>query len=184
MIMFNMRIMYKRYYLSNNGFTLLELIVAIGILAILMAMATPSFLSWYDNMKYRQAASGLVALMREAKSTAISTNREQRIAIDVANNRYQHEQGDRAANSVSWESSTRNTSASLLPAGVGIQTTFNRLQFNPNGTMLYYNEGDVVSINASTQVFIQNAQLATNRYRVDLTQTGRISGPVKLSCTE
>jgi len=158
----------------------MELIIVIAILAILMSIAVPSFISWQENMKYRQATSGLVALMREAKSCAISTNREQRIAIDVANNRYQHEEGDRASNSASWKASTRNTSWSLLPVGVGIQTAFNRLQFNPNGTMLYYNEGDVVTINVSTQVFIQDAQLAANKYRIDLTQTGRIAGPVKL----
>ncbi len=178
--MFNMRIMYKRYHLASNGFSLVELIVAIGMMAILMAIAVPPFISWRENIKYRQVASGLMALMREAKNTAISTNREQRIAIDVANNSYQHQQGDRAANSANWDASTRNASWVLLPVGVGIQTTFNRLQFNPNGTMLYYNQGDAVSINASTQVFIQDAQLVTNRYRVDLTQTGRIAGPIKL----
>jgi len=182
MIMFNIRIMYKRYYLSNNGFTLMELLIAIGMMAILMGMALPSFVSWRENMKYRQAASGLVALMREAKRSAISTNREQRIALNVANNSYQHQVGDRAANSTDtgWTPASQNISWISLPDGVGIQTAFNRLQFNPNGTMLYYNQGGVVLSNVNTQVFIQDTQLAANRYRIDLTQTGRIAGPVKL----
>jgi len=178
--MFNITIMRKRYHLESNGFTLIELVVAIGMMAILMAIAAPSFISWRENLKYRQAASGLVALMREAKSTAISTNREQRIAINVTNNGYQLQQGNSAANSGTWNPSPRNVSWVSLPDGVGIQTNFNRLQFNPNGTMLYYNQGNVAAINVGTQVFIQDVQLAMNRYSINLSQTGRIAGPIKL----
>jgi len=158
----------------------MELITAIGMMAILMAIAVPTFVSVRENLKYRQAASGLIAAMREAKGNAISSNREQRIAIDVANNNYQLQVGDRADNSNSWNPSSRNISWISLPDGVGIQTAFDRLQFKPNGTMLYYNEGQALTINVGTQVFIQDTQLGVNRYRINLSQTGRITGPTRL----
>lgn len=168
---------------NNKGFTLVELLVVIGILAIIAAVAAPTYIEWSEKQQYRQACSGMIALMKEAKSNAISNNRQQRIVIDVVNNRYRHEQGDRAFNSTAagWVASPRNPSWVDLPTGImGLQSAFNQLVFNPNGTMLYFNN-DVIAAVVSTQVFIRDIRPAVpaNRYSIGLTQTGRITGPVK-----
>lgn len=176
---------------GNKGFTLIELLIVIGIMGIIAAMAAPTFATWRENLQYRQVGSALVALIREAKSTAISSNRQQRIEIDFANNTYQHQEGDRAANSANWLPSTRNPSLIQLPVGFAdIQTrppalpvlSINQLQFNPNGTMSYANTG-VVMLAVSTQVFIRDVRPAApvDKYRIDLTQTGRITGPIKIN---
>jgi type IV fimbrial biogenesis protein FimT len=42
---------------KKNGYTILELMVTIGIIAILTAMAIPSFINWLQGYRLRSAAN-------------------------------------------------------------------------------------------------------------------------------
>ncbi len=56
---------------KNNGFGLLELLVAIGVMAVIAAIATPAVLTWRSNAKLRSAATQLIGAVQLAQSRAI-----------------------------------------------------------------------------------------------------------------
>ncbi len=60
---------------TQEGFTLVELMVAIAIFAILATMAVPSFNSFIDKYRVKRAADTLSAFMINTKSEAIKRNK-------------------------------------------------------------------------------------------------------------
>jgi prepilin-type N-terminal cleavage/methylation domain-containing protein len=55
---------------SNQGFTLIEILVTIMIGGILAAIAAPNFMAWVDNKKINDAATKIEGALREAQSSA------------------------------------------------------------------------------------------------------------------
>lgn len=60
---------------SSRGFTLIELMVTIAVLAILLTLAAPSFNDFFQRYRLRGAADDVVTLMAMARSEAIARNR-------------------------------------------------------------------------------------------------------------
>ena len=60
----------------TDGFTLLELLVVLAIVALMTAMAVPRFASALPGAEIDSGARKLAAGLREARSMAVSTNRE------------------------------------------------------------------------------------------------------------
>lgn len=56
----------------DNGFTLLEILIACSILGILTAMAVPSFSAWIARQQLRQATTELAANYTMARTAAMS----------------------------------------------------------------------------------------------------------------
>lgn len=124
---------------TQTGFTLIELLITIAITGILLAIATPSFLQWRQNLQYKEAADGLVSALRTARNSAISLNRQNRVEFQPVSARYRITQGDRAYNSISWVTVKQDWIAA--PHGIFMETgedcsgTANvAIQFSPNGT--------------------------------------------------
>jgi type IV fimbrial biogenesis protein FimT len=59
-----------------SGFTLVELMVTITLLAILMAAAMPAFSTWVRNGKLRAASEALQSGIRLAQAEALRRNRQ------------------------------------------------------------------------------------------------------------
>jgi type IV fimbrial biogenesis protein FimT len=59
---------------SNKGFTLLELMVAIAIIAIMATITIPGWLSWRDSARVKGAANSLKADFERAKLRAVREN--------------------------------------------------------------------------------------------------------------
>lgn len=60
----------------RRGFTLVELMISIALLAMLMALAAPSFSTWIRNTQVRTMSQTLVNGMRVAQSEAVRRNRQ------------------------------------------------------------------------------------------------------------
>ncbi len=71
---------------SKAGFTLIELMVVIGIIAIMSAIAIPNLMN--PEHKLKKAATGLMADIQKTRSMAIKTNKTWGIWFDKANNKY------------------------------------------------------------------------------------------------
>ena len=58
----------------ESGFTLVELIITIAMIAVISAVALPNFLDWLPNHRLRSAAHDLFSNFQKAKLEAIKRN--------------------------------------------------------------------------------------------------------------
>ena len=66
-----------------SGFTLLELLVVLAIMAFAVALAPPFLPRALDDLKVRSAARELAADLRSARSLAVSLQRETTLDLDL-----------------------------------------------------------------------------------------------------
>jgi type IV fimbrial biogenesis protein FimT len=67
--------------LHETGFTLIEMMVTITVMAILVAAATPSFLDFFDKNRVRGAADGVISVISNARAEAVKTDLDVNIAF-------------------------------------------------------------------------------------------------------
>lgn len=79
----------------EKGFTLIELMTAVGIGALLVSLAVPGIKTLTMNSKHRNGVNELVSAMHLARNTAITTNT--RVTLCAS-------KGGSTCESVAWES--------------------------------------------------------------------------------
>ena len=65
-----------------GGFSLLELMAALAIAGLVLALSVPSTMKLYDNIRYRQAVRDVVTVFASARYAAINGGRAQNVAVD------------------------------------------------------------------------------------------------------
>lgn len=124
---------------KQEGFTLLEMLIAMGIMGLLAAIAMPTYAAWRESARYRDAARSIASALREARTAAISRNCECRVEFDIDGGRYRVTHGDLAYGSSDFSAVLRDwrgVGGSVLLRGnktCGSDVDLN-VQFNPNGT--------------------------------------------------
>jgi prepilin-type N-terminal cleavage/methylation domain-containing protein len=127
----------------QRGYTLLELIVVLGILSILATISILHYARWMESAQYRAAAREIASAMRESRSRAIQTNLQHRFELDLAARQWRIVRGDRAtqSSSSSWENNVvkdwQSLQGHLLLKGNKSCTVTDetiRIVFNPSGT--------------------------------------------------
>lgn len=68
----------------NNGFTLIELMIAVAILTIASSLAIPEFLRWHAQSRLRQATSEIATQLVLARMAAMNRNRAVDVTVQVA----------------------------------------------------------------------------------------------------
>jgi type IV fimbrial biogenesis protein FimT len=63
------------------GFTMIELMVTLAVLAILLVAAVPSFTDFFDKNRVRGAADGVISLIGNARAEAVKTDLDVNIAF-------------------------------------------------------------------------------------------------------
>src|SRR5258705_5844245 len=72
---------------GERGFTLLELIVALGIMALAVGIVFPFFAGSRGAYQLQAAAYDVATQLRDARATALARNADQAFMIDVGNRR-------------------------------------------------------------------------------------------------
>jgi general secretion pathway protein H len=72
---------------DDAGFTLIELIVALGIMALGVAVAFPYFQGTRAGYQLRASAYEIAGQLRDARATAQARNIDQAVILDVGNRR-------------------------------------------------------------------------------------------------
>jgi general secretion pathway protein H len=67
----------------DQGFTLLELIVTLAVLAVTAAVVAPVFGRGSDALKARAEVAGFAAALRHAREKAINAQRPHRVEVDT-----------------------------------------------------------------------------------------------------
>jgi type IV fimbrial biogenesis protein FimT len=117
----------------NKGFTLVELMVTIAIVAVLAGLITPSFLQWIDRTKVKGDATNLRAAFESAKLRAIKHNTNVILTFPDATSYWAYIDANK--------NNVRDTDETIifdktLTAGVRItENTFtgSEMAFNPRG---------------------------------------------------
>ncbi|MFP4039661.1 MAG: GspH/FimT family pseudopilin [Desulfosudaceae bacterium] len=68
----------------HSGFTLMELLIVIAIIAIVSAFAVPNVIRWRNNSQVNAAARDMYAAFQAARSEAVKQNMFCTIAMDAA----------------------------------------------------------------------------------------------------
>jgi prepilin-type N-terminal cleavage/methylation domain-containing protein len=72
---------------TNRGFTLIEIMVVIAIVAIAATFAVPNFVGWRAKQRFLSAASDVHEAVKIARASAIKENATVRVRFDTANRR-------------------------------------------------------------------------------------------------
>ena len=109
---------------KNSGFTLFELMVVVGIMAILASIAVPGFLNWLPKYRMRSAADEVLSTLQNAKLRAVRENDIVSVTFDFANDRYlaflDNGAGASAGNGIQ-EAGEVTVKNGQLPAGIDLQ---------------------------------------------------------------
>jgi len=137
---------------TQRGFTLIEMMVVIGIMAIMMAIALPAFSDWRERAAAKSAADSLMAHLKQARITAIADNRS--VSIVFAAKSYIFDNGGLKQIVVNLSQfspviSLTSTVSPLTFSSRGTAATANIQVVNPNG------KNWIIVVNSVGRVYFQ-----------------------------
>jgi type IV fimbrial biogenesis protein FimT len=116
----------------QGGFSLIEMMVVLGIMAIILAVALPAFNAWRESTALQSAEETLMAHIKQARIMAVSGNRSVSVAFTT--------------NSYTVDSTSANPQQYLLSDySKSLSMTYSTatLQFNSDGTT---NVSDTINV--------------------------------------
>ena len=162
---------------ASRGFTLVELLVVLALVAIIATLAAPSFQRAIANQKLNVAASDLMVSVMQARGEAIKNNRQAivqplvtedwskgwQIYVDINNDKSYTEGTDllittvpAAADSVTQYEAVRNTAVGNLigfdPNGFVLGRDAGRVIFGSSTLGTGYKKGVIISITGRARI--------------------------------
>jgi type IV fimbrial biogenesis protein FimT len=115
---------------KNSGFTLMELMIVIAIIAIMSSIAIPNFIGWLPERRLDAGAQDILQALQKSRSKAIMTNRNVIVTFDAGDNSFIAFVDEDASDDLSAGDLTivnRNMPAGIVfnALGFGATVTFN-----------------------------------------------------------
>jgi prepilin-type N-terminal cleavage/methylation domain-containing protein len=117
-----------RSKIASKGFSLIETLVVISILAITAIITIPNVITWRSGMQFRAAVNELRNDLEYSKTRAVKENATVTVAFDPTAGQYQLTYLDQDAKTILLKSQT-------LPAGVRIASV------SPSGSASFSSRG-------------------------------------------
>lgn len=121
----------KHHTPKEQGFSLIETLVVITIVAIAAGMAVPNLLSYQPKYQFNRAVNDIYSNLQWARLTAIRENASCRVVFDETNHSYSIILNPNSLDPPQLRSTTLseyNREIHLSPSGV------DRITYNPRGT--------------------------------------------------
>lgn len=72
--------------INKSGFTLIEILITIAMIAIVLAFSSPSINQWRQSSNNKAVARDILSSLRHARSVAITGNRDVEVSLDLDDN--------------------------------------------------------------------------------------------------
>lgn len=141
---------------EKSGFTLMELMVIIAIIAIIFALALPAFIGWLPAKRMESAASEVNAAFQVTRLSAIKENTSAILKFDLDDESY------------SVRVSGRLVKHGKMPAGVVLEKVLNQTT-SASVDMITFNSRGFPS--PPVDVFLQN-ETGTMTWTIQVNMTG------------
>lgn len=148
----------------NNGFTLMETMVTIAIIAILIAMSVPGIAIFMPNYRLKVAVQDIFSNMQSAKMEAIKSNSDYIITFYETSDSYTLD-GTRTVDLGDYKSGVRYGH----PTGSSVITYDDN---DPVNSVIFNRRGMVTQDDSQEWVYLKNNK--DNYYRVGTSTTGVI----------
>ncbi len=145
---------------NQSGFSIMELMIVIGIIAIVSAITLPNFISYRDNYKLGSASRDIMSVLQNAKIRAVRDNANVEVIFNTGAGTYMAFVDNVVINGV-LDAGETTTANDQMPAGVTLTgTTFAGDQAGFAGNGLPSNFGSVTLTNQggrTSQIFLSMA---------------------------
>ncbi|ENU21855.1 hypothetical protein F993_03784 [Acinetobacter proteolyticus] len=140
---------------KSQGFTLIELMLAISVLGVIATMAAPSMSNLMEKRRYERNARELLTALSQAKSQAIlnRTNIDAYLAASSGSTNN--------ARTLSWGVANSNTSLTIspTPTSVSVITTPPSTTTTTTSALRFDSNGLVANITGDTTITLCNSKL-------------------------
>ena len=158
---------------KQAGFTTLELLVVIGIVAILSAIALPNFLGWKPAKQLQSAASEVKSALQTARLTAVKENICVTIEFDPANDNYRifSDDGDNGSDPSNACNGSQDANEPTTKSG-GMPGRVSLVSVDPQPRITFNSRGFP---GAATTVTVQTESIPARTVELSLTGSTRIN---------
>lgn len=155
---------------GQQGFSLLELLIAIAIVTIAAATSIPSFRVWVDNYRLTEAANGVVDGLHKARSEAVRRNRN--VVMRFTSTSWQMFVDDGAGGGTSGNFTRDGGEAVLRTVAAPSGVSFHDVQFGGNPYTGFSSRG--MPIDSSCAGTVKGNNASNRTFTIALSLAGSV----------